>query len=188
MNAQNKIRFTVPQFLDWALQQDARYELVDGEPIRMAPERARHNRVKFLLCRALDQAVTDASLDCEVFTDGMTVVINEHRCYEPDAALQCGVKQDLESLILPHPLVVVEVASPTSTRIDVTTKLADYFKVASIVHYLVVPPRDRTLIHHRRDGTSIRTMVLSEGDTLVLEPPGLQLPIRGLWPDENTGS
>jgi Uma2 family endonuclease len=184
MTIHPKIRMTVEQFLVWAESQPGRYELVDGEPIRMAPERARHNKIKYLVCRALDDAVAAAGLACEVFTDGMTVEIEGDRSYEPDAAVQCGIKQDLDSTVLPAPLIVVEVASPASTKLDATTKLLDYFKVPSVQHYLIIPPDRPAIIHHQRDGDRIRTTLVTAGE-VRLDPPGLALSITGLWPDES---
>ena len=47
MTAQSKQRMTVQEFLAWAAAQPrGRYELVRGEVVAMAPERARHNLVK----------------------------------------------------------------------------------------------------------------------------------------------
>ena len=66
---------TVPEFLAWAANQPrGRYELVRGEVVAMAPERARHNLVKAAVFRALRDAVARAGVPCTVFTDGMTVV------------------------------------------------------------------------------------------------------------------
>ena len=184
MTIHQRIRMTVDQFLVWAEGQPGRWELVDGEPVRMAPERARHNKIKYLVCRALDDAVAAAGLDCEVFTDGMTVQIDSETCYEPDAAVQCGLKQDLDSVALPSPLIVVEVASPSSSKIDTTTKLIDYFKVASVSHYLILVPERRTVIHHSRDAVTIRTETVI-GGTLRLDPPAIVIAVDNLWPPES---
>jgi Uma2 family endonuclease len=77
---------TVDQFLSWALTQldGPRYELVDGEVVAMAPERAVHARRTARIWRALTDAVDGAGLPCEALPDGMTVKIDEHTAYEPD--------------------------------------------------------------------------------------------------------
>ncbi len=41
----------------------------------------------------------------------------------------------------PNPVVVVEVLSPSTRGIDTTVKLAGYFLVPSLKHYLIVEPR-----------------------------------------------
>jgi Uma2 family endonuclease len=184
MTIQQKIRMTVADFLVWAQTQPGRYELVEGEPVRMAPERALHNRVKYLVCRALDASVTRAGLACDVFTDGMTVMVDGlegHRAREPDACVQCGAAQDPQSTVLAAPTIVVEVTSPSNERDDTGIKLVEYFTVPSIQHYLIVMPDTRVVVHHRRDGASLRTQIVSTGE-LRFDPPGFTLQIADLWP------
>ena len=169
-------RMTVTEFLDWAkAQPSGRYELVDGQVVAMSPERARHNLAKARLWRALTDAVERADLPCTVFTDGMTVVIDQHRSCEPDAAIQCGDTMSLDSVVLDEPLVVVDVVSPSS-GLDDTGVLVDYFSVPSIQHYLVVDPEKRTIVHHSRLASDIRTRILDEAGDLSLDPPGLTMP------------
>jgi Uma2 family endonuclease len=184
MNALPKIRMTVPEFLAWAAAQPrGRYELVRGQVVAMAPERARHNVVKFAVARALDDAVKRAGLPCTVFTDGMTVVIDNEHSREPDAAVQCGVATDLDSMVLEAPLIVVEITSPSSERDDTGDKLIEYLSVRSIRHYLIVNPAKKVVIHHARgeDG-SIATRILSGGE-LDISPPGIAVPVPELLPD-----
>jgi len=174
---------TVPEFLAWvATQPRGRYELVRGEVVAMAPERARHNLVKAAVFRALDDAVKRAGLPCTVFTDGMTVVIDNEHSREPDAAVQCGVATDLDSMILEAPLIVVEVASPSSERDDTGDELVEYFSVPSIRHYLIVNPLKRVVIHHARNDTgAISTRISSSGE-INLAPPGIVLEVAQLLP------
>ena len=175
---------TVQEFLQWASAQPrGRYELVRGEVVAMAPERARHNLVKAAVFRALSDAVARASVPCTVFTDGMTVVIDSEHSREPDAAVQCNVATDLESMILEAPLIVVEVTSPSSERDDTGDKLVEYFSVPSIRHYLIVNPTKRVVIHHARaaDG-QIATRIMSD-EQLDLAPPGIIVPVHELLPE-----
>jgi Uma2 family endonuclease len=177
-------RMTVAEFLDWAIAQPrGRYELVQGEVVAMAPERALHNRAKGAVFRALDDAVKRAGLPCTVFTDGMTVVIDDEHAREPDAAVQCGAAFDPNSMILEAPLVVVEVTSPSSERGDVDDKLVEYFSVSSIHHYLIVNPTKKVVIHHARgQGDDVSTRFVSSGE-LSLTPPGMTVPVAELLPE-----
>ena len=175
---------TVAEFLAWAAAQPhGRYELVRGEVVAMAPERARHNLVKAAVFRALDDAVKRSGLPCTVFTDGMTVVIDDEHSREPDAAIQCEVATDLDSMILEAPLVVVEITSPSSERDDTGDKLVEYFSVPSIRHYLIVNPTKKVVVHHARDENGgIATRILNGGQ-LDIAPPGIALPVSELLPD-----
>ncbi|MDZ4841920.1 MAG: Uma2 family endonuclease [Hyphomicrobium aestuarii] len=187
MTIQQKIKMTAAQFRDWAVEQPRRYELVDGEPIAMAPERALHNRVKGLIFRVFLQIVERDGLACEVFTDGMSVEVppvglEGWRNYEPDVSVQCGVVQDLNSMVLPAPLIVVEMSSPSSRRLDAGSKLTGYTRVASIIHYIVVLPDDRQVIHHRRQGDGFHTTVHDASAHLLLDPPGMTVDVGSFWP------
>ena len=176
-----KLRMKVDEFLAWAdAQAHGRYELVDGEIFVMSPERARHNLVKLAAAVALRDAVRAAKLPCTVFTDGISVVIDDQNTREPDASVQCGVDVDLDSMILKAPMIVVEVASPSSERVDTETKLVDYFSVASICHYLIILPEQRVVVHHRReDDGKIETRIVRDGD-IALMPPGMTVPFATL--------
>ncbi len=123
-----RLRMKVAEFLAWAdTQARGHYELVDGEIIAMSAEQARHNLVKLAATLALRDAILAAKLPCTVFTDGMSVVIDDQNTREPDASVLGGVDVNLDSMILEAPMIVVEVASPSSERLDTQTKLVDYF-------------------------------------------------------------
>jgi len=77
--------------------------------------------------------------------------------------------------VVPNPLVVVEVLSPSTGSIDMGVKLQGYFTVPSLHHYLIVDPDRPLLIHHKRGtGDAIETRIAS-GPTLRLDLPGLDL-------------
>lgn len=175
-------RMSVAEFLAWAWGQPEgrNYELVDGEVIAMAPERVRHNLAKLAVARALQDSVRAAKLPCTVFTDGVTVKINEYTAREPDASVQCGVEAEPDSLLIDAPLIVVEVASPTSERDDTGAKLVDYFSVPSIQHYLIVFPQRRVIVHYQRgEGGKIDTRFAHDGD-IALSPPGMTVAVAAM--------
>jgi Uma2 family endonuclease len=180
MNVAAKSRMTVSQYLEWGEAQEGRYELVNGEVVKMSPEQARHVRVKLAAVIALRNGIARANLDCEAFTDGLTVVIDEHTAREPDASVQCS-PVDPETLVLDQPMIVVEVLSLSTGRTDTGEKLADYFSVASIRHYLIVNPVKRLVIHHARsDSHRIDTRIVESGE-INLSPPGMTIAVDELF-------
>ena len=79
------------------------------------------------------------------------------------------------------PVVVVEVVSPSSRGIDRGVKLASYFSLPSVRHYVVVDTDKRVVIHHRRDERGlIGVQILREGQ-LALDPPGLAIDVRDIF-------
>jgi Uma2 family endonuclease len=175
-------RMTVPEFLAWASAQPrGRYELVRGEVVAMAPERALHNVVKAEVYVALRNAVRRAAVPCTVFTDGMTVVIDNEHSREPDAAVQCGVATNLQSTILEEPLIVVEITSPSSEGDDTGDKLVEYFSVPSIHHYLIVNPVKKVVVHHARSQGGFSTHIVNSGE-INLTPPGIAVQVAEMLP------
>jgi Uma2 family endonuclease len=176
-------RMTVDQFLAWLEggPEGARYELVAGEVVAMAPERAAHARLKARIWRALDDQIVARELSCEALPDGMTIKIDEHTAYEPDAVLHCAAPLADDALLVPQPVVVVEVLSPTTKEHDAGAKLADYFRLPSVRHYLLARTGRPTVIHHRRgDDGSIATRIVTAG-TLELDPPGVALELARIY-------
>ena len=177
MSATAPARMTADEFIAWAMQQPEgqHYELVAGEVIGMAPERAAHARLKHRICEALVQAIDAAGAPCEAFPDGMTLRVDADTVYEPDALVRCGSPLDDNAVEVPDPLIVVEVVSPSSARRNSGSKLEGYFRIPSVRHYLIVTTRNLAVIHHQRDDAGgITTRIIREG-SIGLDPPGIEL-------------
>jgi len=182
VNAPAIKRMTVPEFLAWAeTQEKGRYELVRGEIVAMAPERAEHVRAKQRALRSLETAIARAGVGCEAFVDGLAIVVDDETSYEPDALVNCGERIADNTMVAPHPVIAVEVLSPSTRNLDKAIKLADYFRVASLAHYLIVDLGRRHVLHYRRqpDG-AIMVAIVKDGD-LVFDPPGITVPVAGLF-------
>ncbi len=175
-------KMTREEYRRWAeAQPRGRYELVEGEIVAMAPERVAHLRVKVRAWQALDRAIRAANLPCEALPDGATVEVSDDTDYEPDAVVNCGERIAGDAVAAPNPVVVVEVLSPSTQSVDTGAKLADYFRVPSIQHYLIVRADRRAVIHHRRrEGGEIETRLLAEG-RIVLDPPGLHFAVEDFY-------
>jgi Uma2 family endonuclease len=174
-------RLSREEFRRWAETQKGRYERIEGVPVAMSPERAEHVRLKNRVWSALDRAVRDAALPCEALGDGITVEIDADTDYEPDALVNCGPALPGEAIAATNPVIVVEVTSPSTQSIDFAEKLADYFRLPSIQHYLIVRGRRREVIHHSRVGTQIVTRIINLG-AISLDPPGITIDLAEIYP------
>jgi Uma2 family endonuclease len=175
-------RMTVDEFLAWAEAEEGRWELYRGVPYLMAPERTRHGEIKLAVHMALVQAVRKAGLPCHVLPDGATVRVAQDTAHEPDALVYCGPKLPGDAIEVPSPVIVVEVSSPSTRKIDASVKLAGYFRLPSVEHYLIVDPDGPPIIHHRRqaDG-SILTRLIGDG-AVRLDPPGIEIGVAEVLP------
>ncbi len=173
-------RLNRTEYHRWSEGQEGRYERIAGEPVAMAPERAMHVRLKSRVWATLDRTIRAAGLDCEALADGLTVEIDDDTDYEPDVIVHCGPPVHPDATVASNPVVVVEVLPPSTQSIDTTDKLADYFRVPSIQHYLIVRARRREIVHHFRRGDEIGCRIVDIG-TIQLDPPGIALPIDDVY-------
>ena len=168
-------KMTSDEFLEWAMAQPKRYELEGGDVIAMVPERTSHTNTKYLITRRLDDAITEASLPCEAYVDGVSVEIDKATVYEPDAVVRCGPPLEGDPVKISDPLIVVEVVSPGSRNRDSGEKLEGFFRVPTLRHYLIIEIRHRSVIHHRRDQDGVITTQIARDGVITLDPPGILL-------------
>lgn len=182
MNIALRKVLTVADYLAWAEAEGdgSHTELINGQIVAMSPEVVAHNRIKGRVFLALSRAVAEAGVHGEVFTDGLTVPIDDHTAYEPDATVRLGALLPAKQRTVPDPVIVVEVLSPSSVHMDTSAKLIGYFKLASVQHYLMIDPDTRTVTHHTRgrDG-KVSAETLSSG-ALRLDPPGIAVDLADL--------
>lgn len=180
-------RMTAEEFMAWyETQPDGkRYELMGGHVYGRGEEmqggRLAHVRVKMRVTRALENQISLRKLQCEALVDGMAIRVDDYTIFEPDALVRCGPDLPEDTLVLTDVLIVVEVVSPSSQRIDALYKLRHYFRSPSIEHYLILIPAEKYAIHHRRHPNGkIDTHICSTG-VMRFDPPGIELDINEIF-------
>jgi Uma2 family endonuclease len=179
---------TFEEFLAWAEQvpkEAGRFELWDGRVIAkkgpagsMNAERSQHWVMKAALFVALREAVKQAAIEAHVVPEGATVRFPAlGRGAEPDALVYLGPAVARDALIVPAPVIVCEVLSPTTAKHDMSAKLEAYFTLPSVQHYIIADPDKPLLIVHSRQESSLLTtrLVSDPAVRLRLDPPGLDL-------------
>jgi Uma2 family endonuclease len=182
---------SVEEFLDWARArpEGERWELIEGIPVptrgpepvhAMAAESVRHARIKRRIDQALGDGIRANGVPWEPFSSGVKVQIDATSAFEPDALVTCTAVP--EGLLVPEPVIVVEVLSASTRDRDFTVKLAGYAGLPSVLHYLLVETERRLIVHHHRTtgGDDFRTSIV-RGGRLVVAPPGLDLDVDAIY-------
>ena len=79
-------------------------------------------------------------------------------------------------------MLVVEVLSPSTTRRDLADKLAGYFQVPSVQHYLVIDGDEQEIIWHRRAASgAVEPPVIVREGSLRLDPPGIEIAVADVF-------
>jgi Uma2 family endonuclease len=74
------------------------------------------------------------------------------------------------------------VLSPSTRHIDASAKLAGYFGLDSVNHYLIIDPEKPLVIHHARGENGVFATRIARDGSLRLDPPGLELAVGDLYP------
>lgn len=130
--------------------------------------------------RALDLAISKAKAPCRFVLDSAAVRIGERRSYQPDLMVYCSPPARPDAIEIADPVVLVEILSPSNALTDLRDKLAAYFTLPSVAHYLIVDPDKRMIIHHARRAADIATRIVSTGE-LRLDPPGLDIAVAEVF-------
>jgi Uma2 family endonuclease len=184
MNVVLPTRMTVDEFLAWAVRQDkGRYELFDGRVVMQQPQNWGHAETTWRVANVLALAIERSGVPFYAAPVGMTVRITKKFAFEPDALVAPLPKPERRNLEIPNPVLVVEVLSRSTRKRDLTDKLAGYFQVPSIQHYLVIDPEDREVVWHRRAaGGGLEPPQKLRDGSLALDPPGIMLAVADVFP------
>jgi Uma2 family endonuclease len=175
-------RMTADEFLLWAEGKEGRWELHDGGPVMMSPERLAHIRTKARAVAALERALSAPGLPCEAFADGVAIKIDSGAIFDPETSVVCGPRRPDETIVVADPTIVLEVLSPSTASVDHGRKLSGYFSLPSVEHYLILDPERRVAIHHKRgQGDAIETRVVT-GGLARLDPPGFEVAVEAFFP------
>jgi len=163
---------------------DYKYELVEGELIRMPPSGGEHGKLAARLTRLLDEYVEAHDLGT-VSTAGAGFILRRtpDTVRAPDASFIA--KDRIPTTGIPKsywpfaPDLAVEVVSPGDRFDEVQTKVADYLTAGTRLVW-VVNPTTRTVFVHR---SARNVQALAEEDELSGEDvlPGFRCPVRRVF-------
>src|SRR5947209_19610157 len=89
MSVAAKEKMSADEFLAWAEAQEGRWELQDGAPVAMSPERVAHAETKDRTLQSLARAIERARAPCRALPDGLGVRIGARTVFHPDALGYC---------------------------------------------------------------------------------------------------
>jgi Uma2 family endonuclease len=171
--------WTQAQFLDWAAARDERYEFDGIRPVAMTGGNANHSAVTLNLHTALRSRLRGTG--CSSFGPDLGVSTTGNAIRYPDALITCTKFPGTDRLA-PDPVVVFEVISPTSARVDRVIKLREYQDVASIRRYVILESANAGLwVLEKRADEGWFTTALTTGDTLALPGVNLAIPVAELY-------
>lgn len=131
----------------YALPDGQRAELIDGRMYMMAPPNTRHQRIAGDLYAAIHNHIKAKGGSCEVFPAPFAVFLNEddQNYVEPDISVICDKSKLTERGCNGAPDWIIEIISPSTSRIDYGIKLFKY-RSAGVREYWIVNPLKKTVM------------------------------------------
>lgn len=126
---------TVGEFLAWDDGTDTRYELMGGEVFAMAPPSRTHSRIVMNLGGEIrSQLRPPCAVDVEA---GIRLQAKDDTCYQADLAVSCQPLAP-DQHVVPEPMIIIEVLSPSTAPYDRGTKLPHYRSIPSVREIVLV--------------------------------------------------
>jgi Uma2 family endonuclease len=148
----NGERSSYADYLTW--DDGKRWELIDGQAVCMSPAPGRqHQQISRLLERQIDSYLSDKS--CEMYHAPFDVrfmgteanVADDYidTVVQPDIVVVCDPEKLDDRGCKGSPDLIIEILSPSTTRMDMTVKF-DLYQRYGVKEYWIVHPKDQTIL------------------------------------------
>ena len=183
MTAAKKIELvSIADYLAGELASDIRHEYSGGYVYAMAGAKNAHNRVATNLLVALGRRL--AGNPCEPFNSDTKVRVRlptHTRFYYPDAMVVCKPNAPDETF-QDNPVVIAEVVSEVTRRIDEGEKRETYLTIPTLAAYLIVETDlPRVVVHRRTDSGFVAELYEGTSAVISLEAIEVELPLGELY-------
>jgi Uma2 family endonuclease len=169
-------RMTLPEFLSWdaADPSGAPWQLIDGEPVAMAPGSETHAALQGEIGRRIANHLIEQGGQCRLLSQpGIVPRVRANRNFRiPDLGVTCAPPS--QGLMVPDPVLLIEILSP-SNEAQTRANIWAYTTIPSVREILAVHSTrtEAELLCRGADGNWPEEPVIVVGaDTLVLSSIG----------------
>jgi Uma2 family endonuclease len=182
MNIALRKIWTQDEFFPWAEAQDVRYEFDGVQPVAMTGGTNNASGIGVNLIAVLHGKLRGSG--CRPLGPDAGVETVDNAVRYPDALVTC-TKFKGEAKVVPGVVVVFEVLSPTSGRIDRIVKVREYAAVPSIRRYVILESSSigLTVMEREGPGEAWRTTVLTSDDILRMPEIGIEISVGDIYED-----
>lgn len=151
----------------YAIPEDIRAELVNGEIIYMAAPSRLHQEISRELLFAITSYIKEKGGKCRVFAAPFDVQLKkgDDTVVEPDICVICDTDKLTEHGCIGAPDWIIEIASPSNPSYDYITKLNLYHN-AGVREYWIVEPQNETVYVYDMSGEGLPLKACSFRDAI----------------------
>jgi Uma2 family endonuclease len=167
---------SVADYLQGELISDVKHEYIDGCVYAMAGASKNHERLSGNMYRKLGNHLEGNP--CEPFSSDIKVKAGQAFFY-PDVTVVCEDNSDNE-YYTETPVIIVEVLSKSTRRMDETTKKTAYQTIPTLKEYVLIEQDIVDVeVCRRSEGWVSKHYFL--GDEVTFESVGLTLPVEDIY-------
>jgi Uma2 family endonuclease len=164
------------EYLAGELISDMKHEYIDGEVYAMTGTSINHGRIISVMMRLLGNHL--ANTPCDVFAADIKVKAQNNFFY-PDLIVDCQ-KLNGEVYVTEAPLIIVEVLSKSTRKLDQTLKRLAYQSLSSLQEYVLIE-QDFVDIEICRRNNHWQSEHFYLGDQVYFSAIDLSLPVEQIY-------
>ena len=133
----------------YSLPEGQRAELIDGVIYDMAPPSRIHQKLISQFTKVVGKYIDDKNASCEIYPAPFAVFLNkDDKTYvEPDISVICDKNKLTDKGCSGAPDFIIEIVSPSSRKMDYSTKNTAYSNAGVREYWIVDPEKERTTVY-----------------------------------------
>jgi Uma2 family endonuclease len=180
MNMALRRPWTIEEFLPWEERQELRYEFDGADVHAMTGGTEAHAMIQVALLSAVGKRLNRPP--CRIVGRALKLVMAGSVRY-PDAMILCSPPSARRTSVA-DPVIVFEILSDDTARIDLIRKNGEYRATPSIQRYVILEPESAAAIVFSRKSEDWVTEIVSGDDAILLLPEaGIAFPLAELYRD-----
>jgi len=165
----------------WNLPEGQRAELIDGKLYAMAPPNPFHQELVMEISATIHSHIKSKHGNCKVYPSPFAVNLNANDkiWVEPDISIVCDTSKIDRKGCKGAPDWIIEIVSPSSTRMDYSVKLFKY-RTAGVREYWIVNPMKKAVQTYVFEGEEDSNLFSFDDEVPVYIFDGLIIKISDL--------
>jgi Uma2 family endonuclease len=173
-------KISVEDYLEGEKVSPIRHEYFHGDVFAMAGASDNHNRIARNFVNILSNHLKDSP--CEPFFNDIKIRVTPNVYYYPDILVTCETTPE-NAYFRNNPVLIIEVISKSTERIDRREKVFLYQQIESLIEYVVVDQyRKKIQVHRRQENGGWITYFFDKDDEFVeLSSVDLKIPLDEIY-------
>ena len=176
------VRMNVAEFLAWCPEDGPAWQLIDGEPVAMAPPSRTHGAIQSEVGRLLGTHLLDIGSSCTVLTTpGVAPHLHAGQNVRiPDLVVTCS--PDSDERLVKDPVLVIEILSPSNPA-ETWANVWTYATIPSVREVLVLASLEieAAVLRRMPDGSWPESPTMIRSGDIALESIGYDGPLIGFY-------